>query len=117
MVEFIDIKTLLSLRTMFDLVNYAADFHSEIIAGVSVLGIPPEGGVVWLQHDTNQDFGLIHHGSDAPFNRRETLFSYEGWYNTLESVYARSIATLNLIFKKEIDRTVKSPSSSDDPGS
>ena len=66
--EFIDIKTLLSLRTMFDLVNYAADFRSEIIAGVSVLGIPPEGGVVWLQHDTNQDFGLIHHGSDAPLN-------------------------------------------------
>lgn len=87
MVEFIDIKTLLSLRTMFDLVNYAADFRSEIIAGVSVLGIPPEGGVVWLQHDTNQDFGLIHYGSDAPFNRRETLFSYEGWYKTLESVY------------------------------
>lgn len=34
--EFIDIKTLLSLRTMFDLDNYAADFRSEIIAGVSI---------------------------------------------------------------------------------
>lgn len=44
--------------------------------GVSVLDIPPEDGVVWLQHDTNQDFGLIHYGSDAPFNRRETLLSY-----------------------------------------
>ncbi|NLW76350.1 MAG: hypothetical protein GXY18_07990 [Methanomicrobiales archaeon] len=72
-------------------------------------GIVPEDSIVWLNHDNVLDFGLIHYVSDAPFNRRETLLSYEGWYNTLESVYACSIATLNLIFKKEIDRIGKSP--------
>lgn len=72
-------------------------------------GIVPEDSIVWLNHDNVLDFGLIHYVSDAPFNRQETLLSYEGWYNTLESVYACSIATLNLIFKKEIDRIGKSP--------